>query len=285
MSYRYLVVTAMLLATPELTAAQVVPPSIEIPVDGVTQELQLKDGTRLIGRVESIIDGQFTFRTTSGLELKLEMASVQSIRPFTGRLVNGELWESDPNTTRLFFAPTGRSLKRGEAYFGVYEVFMPFVQVGVTDRLSIGGGTPLIFFGDDGDVERLYWLTPKLQILEAGRTSASIGVIHFFNFNDDGGAGIAYGVVTHGSDDAAFTIGAGYAYHDHQTRDPYVAYPYHQEEDRRGSPVVMIGGERRASKRVKIVSENYVFDGGGIASAGVRFFGEKLSADFGLVVS
>jgi hypothetical protein len=32
------------------------------------------------------------------------------------------------------------------------------------------------------------------------------------------------------------------------------------------------------------VTENYAFKGGGFASGGVRFFGEKLSADFGLVV-
>jgi len=116
------------------------------------------------------------------------------------------------------------------------------------------------------------------------RTSASIGVIHFFNVND-GGAGIAYGVVTHGSADAAFTIGAGYAYaNEDHTPDPYSQFQYYEEEDRAGSPVLMIGGERRTSKRVKFVTENYVFRGGSIASAGVRFFGEKLSADFAMVV-
>jgi hypothetical protein len=277
---KLLIIAAMLLTAPVMAAAQPVPPAIEIPATGVTQELQLNDGTRLIGRVESTGDGQFTFRTTAGLELKLETTSVQSLRPFTGRIVKGELWENDPNTTRLFFAPTGRSLKRGEAYFGVYEVFMPFVQVGVTDRLSIGGGTPLIF----GDFERPFWLTPKFQIVNGARTSASIGVIHLFNVDEDsGGAGIAYGVVTHGSEDAAVTIGAGYAYRDHESRDAYAPYGYYEEEHRSGSPVVMIGGEKRTSKRVKIVTENYVFKAGGIASAGVRFFGEKLSADFGLV--
>jgi len=161
---RFLFVTAILLAAPAVSIGQVMPTTVEIPAAGITQELQLSDGTRLIGRVESIADGQFTFRTLSGLEMKLAITSVQSLQPFTGRIVNGELWESDPNTTRLFFGPTARSLKRGEAYFGVYEVFMPFVQVGVTDRLSIGGGTPLIF----GDVERPLWVTPKLEIVRAG---------------------------------------------------------------------------------------------------------------------
>ena len=45
----------------------------------------------------------------------------------------------------------------------------------------------------------------------------------------------------------------------------------------------MIGGEHRVTRRVKLVSENYVFKGGGFVSGGVRLFGEKLSADFGLM--
>jgi hypothetical protein len=205
------------------------------------------------------------------------VTSVKVLRPFTGRIVNGELWEEDPNTTRLFFGPTGRSLKRGEAYFGVYEILMPFVQVGVTDRLSIGGGTPLVF----GDIGHPFWVTPKLQVVTAGQTSASIGVIHF-HF-DDTDAGIAYGVVTHGGADAALTIGAGYAYAN-DDRDKYSTYPYYQDDSHERSPVLMIGGEKRTSRRTKLVTENYVFKNGGIASLGFRFFGEKLSADFAMMV-
>ncbi len=48
------------------------------------------------------------------------------------------------------------------------------------------------------------------------------------------------------------------------------------------SPVAMLGGERRLSRRVKFISENYIFNGGGIASVGVRFLGERLSADLGV---
>jgi hypothetical protein len=272
----------LIFTPPTMVAAQTTPQVVAMAPDGGSQELQLKDGTRVIGRVESISDGKFTFRTMSGLELNLDTTSVQSLRPFTGRIVNGEVWESDPNTTRLFFGPTGRSLKQGEAYFGVYEVFMPFVQVGVTDRLSIGGGTPLIFAGD---IERPFWFTPKFQLFNGDRTSGSIGVMHFFNVNDGGGMGIAYGVATHGGADAAVTIGAGYAYLNdaHPPRDAYSSAPYYEEEGGDGGAVLMIGGERRTSKRVKLVTENYIFKGGGIASIGARFFGEKLSADFGLV--
>jgi hypothetical protein len=44
----------------------------------------------------------------------------------------------------------------------------------------------------------------------------------------------------------------------------------------------MVGGEYRVGRRLKLITENYVYDGGGIVIAGVRFVGDHLSADFGL---
>ena len=261
-----LLIVSLLMST---AAAAQSPPqavAIEVPAADVTQELELNDGSLVIGRVESVGAGRFVFRTTSGVEMTVEVTAVRSLKPFTGRIVNGELWREDPNPTRLFFAPTGRSLKKGEAYFGVYEIVLPFVQVGITDYISIGAGTPLIF----GDFERPFWVTPKVKLMESRSTAVSAGVLHFFNV-DDASIGIAYGVVTQGTTDNAVTVGLGYAY-------------AREDDEDAGSGVLMLGGERRVSRRVKLVTENYVFKGGGFASGGVRFFGEKLSADFGLVV-
>lgn len=179
----------------------------------------------------------------------------------------------DPNQTRLLFGPTGRSLEQGEVSVGVYEVLLPFVQVGITDRLSIGAGTPLLF----GDFERLYWFTPKLKVLQRGSTAASVGAMHFLNVGDDANIGIAYGVVTHGGSDAAITVGGGYAYARWQA-DKY------QADDNAGAAVAMLAGERRVGSGIKLVTENYAFKGGGFISGGVRFFGEKLSADLGLMM-
>jgi hypothetical protein len=171
----------------------------------------------------------------------------------------------DPNPTRLFFGPTGRSIRKGEGYVGVYELFLPFVQVGITDRLSIGGGTPLVF-GQSGD--RPFWITPKFQLQEGPRISTSVGALHFLNI-DDIDLGIAYVASTIGTTDNAVTVGVGWAYVNTNDNDE-------------GAMVAMFGGERRVGRRVKLLTENYVFTGGGILSGGVRFLGESLSADLGL---
>ena len=45
----------------------------------------------------------------------------------------------------------------------------------------------------------------------------------------------------------------------------------------------MVGAEGRLRRNLKAITENYIWSGGhGVASAGVRFFGEKLSADLAL---
>ena len=115
------------------------------------QELVLKDGSRAYGAVVAEDATDIVFRTSSGAELKTPKARIASLRPVTGRMVGGEFRREDPNGTRLAFGPTARAVPRGQAYLAVYQGIVPFVQVGVTDRFSIGGGTPLVFAFDDWD--------------------------------------------------------------------------------------------------------------------------------------
>jgi hypothetical protein len=237
---------------------------IRVADEGLTQRLTLTDGSQIYGRVESKEADAIVFRSVSGVAITVTPSDILDLRVVAGRIVSGEFLPVDSHNTRLLFAPTARSLRRGEGYVGFYEAVLPFVQVGVTDRFSMGGGTPL-FFGGGGS--RPLWLTPKLQVLAHEKAQAAIGVIHF-HFDDVDG-GIGYGVTTLGPAEKATTLGVGYAY---------------SSEDG-GSPILMIGGEYRATRRIKWITENWIWRGGnGFVSGGIRFLGERLSADVGLVV-
>ena len=221
----------------------------------------------MYGRVERVDGSRIYFRTIADALIEADTSRVKKLARVAGRAENGVFLPADPNPTRLFFGPTARSLPKGTGYLGVYEVLLPFVQVGVTDWLSIGGGTPL-FFG--GGSEHPFWFTPKVQVLNRGRTQAAVGVMHFLNV-DNGHFGVAYGVVTHGTSDTAVTVGGGYAYE-------------HSSDASHSASMFMIGGEHRLSRRIKLITENYVFSDAGLVSFGVRFMGDRLSADLGLVV-
>jgi hypothetical protein len=234
---------------------------------GVTDELVLRDGTRAYGRVENVDRGVVTFITTAGATIEVQAGEIVSVSAVNGRVVAGEFRRADPNPTRLFFGPTARSLKQGAGYVGVYEILLPFVQVGLTDRISFGAGTPLIF--GDGSAHPL-WITPKVQAYASESVQASVGVMHFLNVGD-GNFGIAYVVGTRGTTDSAVTGGVGSAYD-------------RSYNAKNGAAVVMIGAEHRITRGMKILSENYIFNGGGILTGGVRWLGERFSADLAMVV-
>lgn len=258
---RLLVVLMVLTGAPSVFAQSTALP--DGPVE--LYELVLKDGSRVYGTIDRQSDTEVVLRTQGGAVVTARRENIASLRLTKGRVERGEFMRPDLHRTRLFFAPTGRSLDRGEVSFGVFEFIAPFVQVGVTDRISVGGGTPLIFGIDDWN--RPFWVTPKVQVVRADRAQAAVGLLHVFDADGDS-AGIAYGVGTFGDSDNALTAGAGMAYAD----------------DDRGW-VVMGGAEGRLTSNVKVMTENYVWKGGtGIVSAGVRFLGERLSADLALAI-
>ena len=111
-------------------------------------------------------------------------------------------------------------------------------------------------------------MTPKVQVYEHGPASVAVGILHFMNVGD-GNLGIAYAVTTYGGSDDALTCGIGYA---------YARY----NKDSHATMIGMIGGEHRLGRRLKFITENYVWRGAGIISGGVRFLGERLSADVGV---
>jgi hypothetical protein len=230
---------------------------------GPTYELRLRDGSRLFGAIERQSEEQIEFRTITGSLVTARTADVLALKEVRGGVVDGEFLPDDPNQTRLFFAPTGRSLPKGSVSFGTYEFIMPFVQVGVTDRFSIGGGTPLMFGFDES--ERPFWITPKLQVVNSGKITAAVGSLHLIASGHT--AGIGYGVVTVSEPAGSLSMGAGLAFEDGGGK----------------SAVVMVGADRRVRRNLKLLTENYVFKGGGLLSGGVRFIGDRLSADLGLV--
>lgn len=255
---RLLVLLLFVLLTPAERAAAQSPPAKDVSLF----EMVLRDGSRAFGTIERETEEEVVFRTHAGALVTAKRAEIALLRRVAGRIEEGEFYRADTQRTRLFFAPTARSLGRGQVSLGVYQILAPFVQVGVTDRLSVGGGTPLVFGLDEST--RPFWLTPKFQVYNGGTGQIAVGALHMLNVSGES-LGIAYGVGTFGSTDNALSVGVGLAYADAA----------------RGG-VVMVGGERRVRPNLKLITENYVWRNGGIVSGGVRFLGERLSADLGL---
>jgi hypothetical protein len=160
------------------------------------------------------------------------------------------------DTSRLVFGPTGRMLAPGQGYLAFDALFVATVQVGVTRQFSMGGGTIVMPMG----VAHPFWVTPKVQLYGSDRANIAAGVMHMF-LPGSGRTGYAYTVGTFGDLEASMTVGGGVLYFD-------------DSGDRSGpatAPVVVVGGERRYSPRVSLITENYLGPHGGLVSGGVRW--------------
>jgi hypothetical protein len=151
-------------------------------------------------------------------------------------------------------------------------LFLPFVGVGITDRITLAGGTP-IFPGAMGEV---IYLAPKVTVVDRPTVDLALGSLAFFFVQsvDEGSIGILYGVGTFGEPDRALTFGTGWAFA-LDDGDAEVA----------DEPVFVVAGETRVSRRAKLLTENWFALEGeafGVFSGGVRLLGDRLSADLGL---
>jgi hypothetical protein len=221
------------------------------------------DGSTFVGRVVAVHPESIELQTASGrVTVLFAMIKPKGSIGKPGR----EGWFENPNKTRLFFAPTGQMLEKGEGYFSDYEVLFPGVAYGVTDNISIGGGISLIPTGIDN---QLFYITPKVGFSPSPKLHLAIGAIAAtVPHNDPFGA--VYGVGTVGDGDESLTGGIAYGFAGTEFSSEFA---------------VVAGGEKRISKSIALVTENYFVPsevGHPLVSGGVRFMGEKLTVDLAL---
>ncbi|MEX2530848.1 MAG: hypothetical protein WD960_08745 [Gemmatimonadota bacterium] len=237
------------------------------------QEIRLVDGSVIYARVIAVSGEEVTAETAGGVRLVLARSQISSARTARGEVVDGRFWRADPNHTRLFFAPTARPLRRGEGYAANYMLFFPFVGYGVTERFSMAGGTPVLpsFMGE------VLYLAPKVTVASRAGMDFAVGGLALFATSelDEGSIGIVYGAGTFGDVQRSLSAGVGWGFTllgDHSSIS--------------NDPVFMLGGDLRIGESTKLLTENWFVvgsgDAGGIAAAGLRMFGERLSADLGL---
>jgi hypothetical protein len=227
----------------------------------------LKDGLEVVGYIEKEDSVTIQVRTPSDIVMQIPLEAVEEIRAFTGEPYLHQSKFRDPNSTRLLFAPTARSLKSGNGYFSAYELFFPFFAVGVADFLTFAGGISLI----PGAQNQAIYLAPKVTPLQSEMYGVSVGALYINALSSRSeGLGIVYGVGTYGESDKAVTLGLGWGF---------------SGEDFSNKPIIMIGGELQVSNSIKLITENWIPPDSDIAiiGFGIRFFGQKLAADIGLL--
>ena len=227
----------------------------------------LRDGSTIYGRLDRMDADSLVIVGSAG-RLAIAVANVRNVRNagVEHKTNDGaaEYWYPEANTTRMFFGPTGRTLRQGEGYFADHDVVIASASFGITDRLQLGGGTFIV------PNSQFWFVLPKIGVVQGEKLNVSVGAL----YGGIGGinGGVAYAVGTYGGPDKNLTIGFGQGFSGKQVG---------------GEPVFMIGGESRLSRRVALLTENYFGAGSndGLLMYGIRFLGEKFSVDLALMNS
>ncbi len=234
-----------------------------------TVVVSLRDGSRLHGTIVEENSEYLTVKTAGGLEARVPKSSVVTIERLRGRVVEGEFRRTDPNYSRLLYAPTGYPLRAGNGYFADHYVFFPSLAYGITDNISILGGMSLL--PGAGIDEQLWYIAPRIGTRITDESAVSIGTL-LMGVSDEH-AGIAFAMGTAGPPDANFSAGFGIPY---------------SGTDVAEAAIVIFGLNRRITNSAAFVAENWFVFGDGefmyMLGPAIRFFGDRLAGDFGILI-
>ena len=280
-----LALAAVLVASRPGAAAEVVPGVVTIT---------LKDGGTLVGTIVAEDESVVTLRTSSGVELKLPKQAIASRGTPAAKseaLSTSPL--TDPNESRLMFAPTGRPLGKGNGYFSDHYVVFPGFAVGLTKNLSLSGGVSTI--PALGLSEQLFYVSTSAGWKLGDKAAVSIGGFATSGLQADEsfGAAALFGVTSFGPPDRSLSVGLAFLAlrEEEDVYGPHGEYLSSDTQWRfRDAPVVMLGGSLRVARNLSLISESWLFLGKDFELSqqpfglALRFFNGRLSADVGVVL-
>lgn len=238
----------------------------KLPVD----EIILKNGSVIYCNVIEKSKDNITIEAEGLGTITIPLSEINEIKKIKDIV---KKWFPNPNDTRLFFAPTARPLKEKKGYFQDIYVFVASGNYGITDNFSVGGMFSLI--PGIRVEQQVFAITPKYGIEINPDLHIAAGLLYGFGYQSIGHLGLAYGLGTFGSADSNITLGVGYGLNNVSSNTYSVA-------------IGVLGGMYRITEYIALLSENwgiFAFNKGFIflPSVGVRFFGDRLSADVGFV--
>ena len=277
--------------------------------------IETKDGVTISGVVQSEDNTQVVIITKSLGTVTVQKSNIKSMREISDEdKVKGEYWFENPNCTRYVIGPSAIPLRKKEGYYQNLYIFLQSVNVGITDNISIGGGTEIasVLFGQEPPA--FIFLTPKYGTQVAPKIHVGGGVLYlgfprFSWFGSGRGMahyGIGYGLFTYGNRNNNLTLGLGWSFTS-VVESTYLGsgnYRNDRVNEFSKRPVFTISGMLRPRKRFGLVSENwiypykesnYTYNPSGPAtitydykymlyfSYGMRFMGEKICIDLGFV--
>jgi hypothetical protein len=241
--------------------------------------VSLKDGKTFVGTITGEDESHITLRSELGIEVRIPRSAVASIREALNP--TDRFPRRDPNDSRLMFAPTGRPLRKGDGYFSDHYVVFPGVTYGITNHVSVAGGVSMV--PAVGLSDQVFFASARLAHQPSDRLALATGALYAAGAGE--AAAMVFGVGTVGRPEHSLSVGLGFG----GTRQEGDYPDYRRRFRWRDAPILMVGGNLQLSNSVTLVSENWLLLGRDFELSrqpfglALRFFGERISADVGVV--
>lgn len=232
---------------------------------GAKIEVETDEGYEIRGVLDQILDSSIVLVTNYG-EVKILKSRIEDIDIDD---YVGEYRFPNPHMTRYFFGPSATQLKQGEGYYQNLLIVGNFVNVGITDHISIGGGFEFISLVNGSPIG---FLTPKIGTEISEHWSVSTGAFIVGGFDLFAGA-LPYAVTTYTHGESSITAGVGL----------WTDF----DEFYTDEPAILISGTHRITNSLALLSENYIivdsFRPYFFGIQGIRILSEKNAFDIGIV--
>jgi len=240
-------------------------------VIGQSYSVELKSGNSFVGVLRTAGPQELEFETKDLGTVRVQRANLRDLVQLTdGQARRG--YDYVGNGSRLFFGPTARNLRRGEGYVQDVDIFLLSANYGVTDNFSMG---VIASFLPGAGSYNLFGLTPKLSFGVNDNLRVGAGAMLIFVGGYTGG--VTYANATVGSADNNLTGGVGFG--------------FSGSGGFGSTPVLMVGGATRVSRRISLMNETYLVRYSdtyskttGLAGiAGLRVAWPRISGSLGLM--
>lgn len=227
--------------------------------------VKMNNGDEFTGQILSQNENFLVLKTENG-EMSLIRSNIKSMESY---IYSGKFSFPNPHDTRYFFGPSGIAIDKGKGYYQNVYVTFNFINYGISDYFSIGGGFEFISTISGYPI---WFLTPKFGFDLSEKSHLGAGFI-MMGLAGEGTATLGYGVFTSGGSETNFSIGAGYGLLDGELSK---------------YPAIMFAGTTRTSKTIALLTENYIItDQSGhtvyLGVHGIRIMTKKSSFDIGLL--
>jgi hypothetical protein len=245
---------------------------------GKSYRIETKSGGTFTGELSSMSLNSVELTSTDGSTVNVPRNSFARVVPLDGGVAakgsssatHRPGYFDIGNGTRLFNAPTGRGLRKGEGTVQSTYLFLVGAEYGITDNFSVGASLSLL--PGLALSQQLFIISPRFSAPLSEKVHVGAGIIYAnipFDNSNSGGAGIGYGSLTYGGADDNLTFGIGYGFTSGEIGN---------------TPVLQLGGQKRVSRRLSLVTENYVIadaQAGMGGLYGVKIHGRHVSVGVG----